>query len=77
MIVHSQCEYPIVVQVGHRELDILSEFDHVIWMGDLNYRIDLNHGIDPPPHADNDDHHAAVCARCVVGTYNVWECLSL
>ncbi|KAL3908135.1 MAG: hypothetical protein SGPRY_009916, partial [Prymnesium sp.] len=25
-----------------QQLDVLSEFDHIFWMGDLNYRIDFN-----------------------------------
>jgi len=28
--------------VGSPTLDAVSEFDHVFWMGDLNYRVDLN-----------------------------------
>ena len=28
--------------VGNPKLDIASEFDHVVWMGDLNYRLDPN-----------------------------------
>jgi hypothetical protein len=29
------------VHVGHSSLDILSQFHHVIWAGDLNYRLNL------------------------------------
>jgi len=29
--------------IGSAELDVSSEFDHVFWMGDLNYRVDLVH----------------------------------
>lgn len=48
--------------IGSRELDVMSEFDHVVWMGDLNYRIDLNLGKDPAPYPDNEAHHAEVRA---------------
>ena len=30
------------LKLGRRELDILSQFDHVFWFGDLNYRCDLS-----------------------------------
>ena len=48
--------------IGARALDILSEFDHVLWMGDLNYRVDLNMGKDPPPFPDTEAHFTEVCA---------------
>lgn len=28
--------------IGNPKLDVASEFDHVVWMGDLNYRLDPN-----------------------------------
>eukprot|EP00041_Stephanoeca_diplocostata_P028179 m.789415 g.789415 ORF g.789415 m.789415 type:complete len:447 (-) comp23323_c0_seq15:3968-5308(-) len=28
-------------KIGHKLLDAVSQFDHVFWMGDLNYRVDL------------------------------------
>lgn len=29
------------LKIGNKELDIFSQFHHVFWMGDLNYRVDL------------------------------------
>ncbi len=29
------------LKLGRRDMDLLHQFDHVIWMGDLNYRNDL------------------------------------
>ena len=31
--------------IGNPELDVSTDSDHCIWMGDLNYRVDLNRGI--------------------------------
>ena len=28
--------------IGTPRLDVAHEFDHLFWMGDLNYRVDLN-----------------------------------
>ena len=60
-------------KLGTKRLDLTHQFDHVFWMGDLNYRIDLNlaasHealalGATPPPKQFGKDeeerHHAAV-----------------
>jgi endonuclease/exonuclease/phosphatase family metal-dependent hydrolase len=48
--------------MGTRRLDAVSQFDHVFWMGDLNYRIDLNttKGGGEPYPSDDKEHHAAV-----------------
>ena len=55
--------------IGTPELDLTAEFDHVFWMGDLNYRIDLNMAArhehmklgvpNPPPGPYADDHKKA------------------
>jgi endonuclease/exonuclease/phosphatase family metal-dependent hydrolase len=77
-IEHRNADYREIVHesrkhIGKKELDILSEFDHVLWMGDLNYRIDLNAGKEVPPYPENDAHHAEVCAMV---ERKEWEALS-
>ena len=55
-------------KLGSPFLDAVSQFDHVFWMGDLNYRIDLNMNLSEPAYADEHKadaaglaaHHAAV-----------------
>ena len=52
--------------LGTRRLDASSQFDHVFWIGDLNYRIDLNAAPkangDAEPYPEDGAHHAAVTA---------------
>ena len=55
-------------KLGSPFLDAVSQFDHVFWMGDLNYRVDLNMNLSEPAYADEHKadaaglaaHHAAV-----------------
>ena len=58
-------------KLGTKRLDLGSQFDHIFWMGDLNYRVDLNAaaitqaaklGVKdlPKPYADHDRHHREV-----------------
>ena len=53
-------------QIGCKHLDVVSQFDHVFWMGDLNYRTDLNAAAalaspgTAPPYPEETAHHAAV-----------------
>ena len=48
------------VLAGSIYLDAVSQFDHVFWMGDLNYRSDLNAAGASPPYAEETAHHQAV-----------------
>jgi len=48
--------------VGSRYLDAVHQFDHVFWLGDLNYRVDLNAGLPTPKYPDDTAHHQAVLA---------------
>mmetsp|Transcript_70882 Transcript_70882/g.188619 ORF Transcript_70882/g.188619 Transcript_70882/m.188619 type:complete len:608 (+) Transcript_70882:129-1952(+) len=45
--------------IGTNQLDICSEFDHVFWMGDLNYRVDLV-GVGKTAGISEDEHLARV-----------------
>lgn len=30
------------LNLGQKKVDLVNQFDHLIWLGDLNYRIDLD-----------------------------------
>ena len=63
---------PGAERAGTKRLDLGSQFDHVFWIGDLNYRTDLNAAahaehlaagvLTPPPapYGDEEKHHQAV-----------------
>eukprot|EP00949_MAST-11_sp_MAST-11-sp1_P004097 g4097.t1 len=48
--------------IGHRSFDIATQFDHCFWMGDLNYRVDLNDGsgYEKGAFSTHESHHEAV-----------------
>lgn len=46
--------------IGCPLVDAASQYDHVFWMGDLNYRVDLNAGKPSPIYPDEVAHHKAV-----------------
>jgi len=46
--------------IGCPVVDAASQYDHVFWMGDLNYRVDLNAGKPSPVYPDEVAHHKAV-----------------
>ncbi len=46
-----------------------AQFDHVFWLGDLNYRVDLNAGLPAPAYADDAAHHAAVSELVTQGAW--------
>ncbi len=49
--------------LGNKLLDVTSEVDHTFWMGDLNYRVDLNDGLDKMgPYPTEEAHLAQVKA---------------
>jgi hypothetical protein len=33
--------------MGNKELDLCMQMDHMFWMGDLNYRLDIEPAADP------------------------------
>jgi endonuclease/exonuclease/phosphatase family metal-dependent hydrolase len=69
------------LHVGSPRFDLISQFNHVIWMGDLNYRIDYN-GTDPekavknsPSEAEFEAFHDAI--RVCAGKANFRELFEL
>ena len=57
--------------IGNTNLDIVSQFDHIFWMGDLNYRLDLNATRPSDAMADKAENWAAVKLRTLNLSRNV------
>ena len=61
--------------LGHRKLDFCSQFDHVFWMGDLNYRVDVedflkfHRRVELPP-GSHDQRSSVTVTRQVVGEHS-------
>lgn len=53
-------------KIGHKLLDAVSQFDHVFWMGDLNYRVDLNDTGGVFLGCKNECVHVCVCVHVSV-----------
>ena len=47
-------------KIGSKFLDAASQYDHVFWIGDLNYRTDLRAGGVVDKDVDDAAHHAKV-----------------
>jgi hypothetical protein len=48
------------MHAGPRDLDAAVQFDHLFWVGDLNYRVDRDHGRPKDQHHTKEENWAAV-----------------